>query len=116
MKTLQDRLHLCGAGKSQAARPAWVAADSAAAWDALITHCGPLVADCNLAQGQLWGPWANSLAPEAEFPANAAAKLNAFQRLLLIQVKATASYHLTLSTVNCPVPAFNLQAAVYLQS
>lgn len=51
-----------------------------------MTHCGPLLAECNMNEGQVWAPWANSPAPEAELPARAAPKLNAFQRLLMIQV------------------------------
>lgn len=74
------------AGKAQAGRPSWIAAESSSAWDALSKHCGPLLAECNMNEGQLWAPWANSPAPEAEYPPSAAARLNAFQRLLLIQV------------------------------
>ncbi|KAL0028751.1 hypothetical protein WJX79_004868 [Trebouxia sp. C0005] len=72
-------------GTTQAGRPAWVAEEMSAAWAALATHCGPLLADCNISEAQLWGPWANSPAPDAAFPAGPAAKLNAFQRLLLMQ-------------------------------
>ena len=43
-------------------------------------------------EGQVWAPWANSPAPEAELPVGAAAKLNAFQRLLLIQVTASTQH------------------------
>ncbi len=77
---------VCLAGTAQGGRPAWVAEEMSAAWAALATHCGPLLADCNMNEAQLWGPWANSPAPEATFPAGPAAKLNAFQRLLLMQV------------------------------
>ena len=77
----------CGcAGNLQQPRPSWVAEEAAGAWDALTTHCAPLLADCNLAEAQLWGPWANSPAPEASLPSGPAGKLSAFQRLLLIQV------------------------------
>ena len=77
---------MCLAGTTKGGRPAWVAEEMSAAWAALATHCGPLLADCNINEAQLWGPWANSPAPEATFPAGPAAKLNAFQRLLLMQV------------------------------
>ncbi len=74
------------AGKQQGRQPSWVADEAAGAWAALTTHCAPLLADCNLSEAQLWGPWANSPAPEADCPPGPAAKLNAFQRLLLVQV------------------------------
>ena len=77
---------MCLAGTAQGGRPAWVTEEMSAAWAALAIHCGPLLADCNINEAQLWGPWANSPAPEATFPAGPAAKLNAFQRLLFVQV------------------------------
>ena len=87
-----DRKDSGAAGKAQANRPSWVAAESASAWDALLTHYGPLLAECNVNEGQLWAPWANGPTPEAELPAGAAAKLNAFQRILIIQVTAPTQY------------------------
>ena len=83
---------MCLAGTGQGGRPAWVAEEMSAAWAALATHCGPLLADCSINEAQLWGPWANSPAPEATFPAGPAAKLNAFQRLLLMQVCPNCSH------------------------
>ena len=70
------------------AKPSWVRDDCAPRWAALATHCGQLAADCRLEDAQLWGPWAVLAAPEAAFPPAAAAKLNAFQQLLLVQVKS----------------------------
>ena len=67
-------------------RPSWVPEEASTSWAALASHCAPMLADCNASEAQLWGPWANSPAPEANLPPAAAAKLNAFQRLLLLQV------------------------------
>ena len=95
---------MCLAGTAQGGRPAWVAEEMSAAWAALATHCGPLLADCNINEAQLWGPWANSPAPEATFPAGPAAKLNAFQRLLLMQVWPLSpdEHYVVVPTHDCP--------------
>ena len=69
------------------AKPSWVREDCAPSWAALATHCGQLAADCRLQDAQLWGPWAVLAAPEAAFPPAAAARLNAFQQLLMVQVR-----------------------------
>ena len=45
-----------------------------------------LLVDCQMADSQVWGNWANSPAPEASFPPPAGPKLAAFQRLVLVQV------------------------------
>ncbi|KAL0047749.1 hypothetical protein WJX82_010930, partial [Trebouxia sp. C0006] len=88
-------------GTAQGGRPAWVAEEMSAAWAALATHCGPLLADCNINEAQLWGPWANSPAPEATFPAGPAAKLNAFQRLLLMQAVRPDRLEAAMSSFVC---------------
>lgn len=67
-------------------KPSWVPDDATAAWSALINKHSSMVAECQLADAQLWGTWANSPAPEASFPSGPGAKLTAFQRLLLVQV------------------------------
>ena len=69
------------------AKPSWVREECAPRWAALATHCGQLAADCRLEDAQLWGPWAVLAAPEAAFPPAVAARLNAFQQLLMVQVR-----------------------------
>ena len=74
------------AGSRPAGKPSWVPADATAVWNAFISQYSTLLADCQLSDANLWGSWANSPCPEASFPSGPAAKLTAFQRLLLVQV------------------------------
>ena len=80
------------AGSKPAGKPSWVPADGTAAWNAFISQYSSLLADCQLSDANLWDSWANSPCPEASFPSGPAAKLTAFQRLLLVQVMQFVSF------------------------
>lgn len=82
---------MLAAGKTQSSTPAWVPEDAVVPWSALLRQHPDLLVDCQLADTQVWGNWANSPAPEASFPPAAGLKLTAFQRLLLVQVSKEPS-------------------------